>query len=279
MFFIITLFIVSCLSGMTHLIFYAYDSITDVVFKLDTQIGVYFSSAVSVMYDIGISLMILKFLKKGFEVYVLWSDGDPDMEPLQLLINFIKAIAVAIGFRPVYNIFVDVLKEAIAKCVSEYNISQSVYDFGSLGLINGIILIIVFIMFVILYAKSIMLGINMLVLNIGMPIACTGLLDNDKGVFKNYFMVYVKTFLTVLIQVVLSKIGLYIAISSAGVGSLFSSNFDILKVFLGLACTIVALGTPKLLSEFLVPSAPGGGIMNKMYPAMYVGNFIKRLTR
>ena len=39
-------------------------------------------SMVDVLFDImlgfGISLIILKFLKKGFECYVMWTDGDPD---------------------------------------------------------------------------------------------------------------------------------------------------------------------------------------------------------
>ena len=34
-----------------------------------------------------------KFLKKGFETYVLWSDGDADEEPIAILTNFFKAMA------------------------------------------------------------------------------------------------------------------------------------------------------------------------------------------
>ena len=40
-------------------------------------------SMVDVLFDIllgfGVSLIILKFLKKGFECYVMWTDGDPDL--------------------------------------------------------------------------------------------------------------------------------------------------------------------------------------------------------
>jgi hypothetical protein len=32
----------------------------------------------------------LKFLKKGFETYVLWTEGDADADPLLLLTNFLK---------------------------------------------------------------------------------------------------------------------------------------------------------------------------------------------
>lgn len=41
-----------------------------------------------IVFSFGVALMVLKFLKKGFEIYVLWTDGDPDEEPLFLLTNF-----------------------------------------------------------------------------------------------------------------------------------------------------------------------------------------------
>ena len=41
-----------------------------------------------IIFGFGISLIILKFLKKGFETYVMWTDGDADEEPLYLLTNF-----------------------------------------------------------------------------------------------------------------------------------------------------------------------------------------------
>ena len=52
----------------------------------------------NILFGFGVSLIVLKFLKKGFETYVLWSDGDADEEPLSLLTNFFKALAVAICF-------------------------------------------------------------------------------------------------------------------------------------------------------------------------------------
>ena len=59
-------------------------------------------SMVDVLFDIllgfGVSLIILKFLKKGFECYVMWTDGDPDTEPAGLVIRFMQAVAVAVCF-------------------------------------------------------------------------------------------------------------------------------------------------------------------------------------
>lgn len=64
-------------------------------------------SMVDVLFDIllgfGVSLIILKFLKKGFECYVMWTDGDPDTEPAGLVIRFMQAVAVAVCFPIVYG--------------------------------------------------------------------------------------------------------------------------------------------------------------------------------
>ena len=79
------------LSSMTPLVFEASDQLIPIVFEVDKTLGQYLSTASSTIYNIGISLMILKFLKKGFEIYVMGTDGDPDMDPLQLVTNFIKA--------------------------------------------------------------------------------------------------------------------------------------------------------------------------------------------
>ena len=264
---------------MTPLDFEASDQLIPIVFEVDKTLGQYLSTASSMIYNIGISLMILKFLKKGFEIYVMEADGDPDMDPLQLVTNFIKAMAVAIGFRPIYDIFVQILKETVNAITTSMNIYKEVTDFTGIGLINGVFFLIALVIFMILFCKAFGLGINMMILNIGMPLACTGLLDNDKGMFKNYFMTYVKTFLTVLIQVVLSKLGLYIIVTSAGIGNIVSGNFDLVKMFLGLACLTTALSTPKLLAEFLVPSGPGGGAMSKIYAVNMIKTAIKGVTK
>lgn len=53
-----------------------------------------FQSLFDIVFGFGVSLIVLKFLKKGFETYVLWSDGDADEEPIAILTNFFKAMAV-----------------------------------------------------------------------------------------------------------------------------------------------------------------------------------------
>lgn len=276
---LICILIAGILSSLVPLVFEAYDSIVSIVFQVDTMLGSYIQNITSTIYDVGISLIILKFLKKGFDIYILGSDGDPDMDPVLLVTNFVRAIAVAIGFKPIYDLFVNVLNEIITDITVSMNIYEEVADFSSIGITSGIACLIAFILFLVLYCKSFILGINMMIMNLGMPMACTGLLDNDKGMFKNYFLTYVKTFLTVLIQVVLSKLGLYVIVTSAGIGNIITGDFDMMNVFLGLACMFTALSSPKLLSEFLIPSSPGGNMMSKIYAVNMVRSVVKSFVK
>lgn len=62
-------------------------------------------------------------------------------------------------------------------------------------------------------------------------------------------------------------------------GNIVSGNFDLVKMFLGLACLTTALSTPKLLAEFLVPSGPGGGAMSKIYAVNTIKTAIKGVTK
>ena len=153
-------------------------------------------SMVDVLFDIllgfGVSLIILKFLKKGFECYVMWTDGDPDTEPAGLVIRFMQAVAVAVCFPIVYGWIaeitqglVDDLMAAIG-AATDYDWQAWVNGISSLGLTTAIFGLIFVVCYFILYFQFLMRGLEIMILRIGMPMACVGLLDNDKGVFKTY---------------------------------------------------------------------------------------------
>ena len=272
---IITGLIVAFLNMLLPELLVMADYIVDLAFKAEDVIGGYFADAFDVLYNVGISLIVLKFLKKGFEIYVLWTDGDADNEPFQLFINFVKAIAVAVAFRPIYDLFVRVLKNIIDETTKGVIINgdeQSLINaVSSLGLLPAVISLISFIMLVILCVRTMGLGVQLILLNIGMPVSCIGLLDNDKGVFQNYFMLYVKTFLTVLIQVVLTKIGMYITLSNQ------LDVFNLYNNLWGIVVMVTAFRAPHLLSEFLVPTPQGGGVGQRVYSATMMVNAVRRV--
>lgn len=126
-----------------------------------------FSEIYVVIFSFGVALIVLKFLKKGFDIYIIWDAGDPDSDPLGLVVNFLRALIVAIGMPVLYSWLVNATEDIINKVM---NISDmlanlttptdfiwNVVSSAGLGMvIFGLILII---MYVLLYFQFIMRGI------------------------------------------------------------------------------------------------------------------------
>ena len=96
--FILIILIGAILSGIVSLFFSSemlvglYDVVFNSGITMQTITGVeFFGLIMPISYGVGISLIILKFLKKAFDIYVLWTDGDPDADPFLLLTNFVRA--------------------------------------------------------------------------------------------------------------------------------------------------------------------------------------------
>jgi hypothetical protein len=226
---------------------------------MDTLIGTEgFSGIFDIFFAFGVSLIILKFLKKGFERYILWTEGDADTEPLILLTGFLKALAVAICFPTMYGWLAEVISDLSNQLIiiisgdmaTDFN--TIIIGITSAGIFTGIISLIFFICFFILYLQFLTRGLEILILRIGLPLACVGLMDNDNGVFRSYIQKFFQSTLAVLVQIILAKLGVALMLNT--------------HIFWGIAALLLALRTPKFLQEFLIVSGgQGGGMMNKVY--------------
>ena len=226
---------------------------------LDTLLG---TNGISGIFDIffalGVSLIVLKFLKKGFERYILWTEGDADADPLILLTGFFKALAVAISFPTMYSWLAEVISDLTSQLITtiagdmKTDFSLIVTGISTAGIFTGIISLIFFICFFMLYIQFLTRGLEILILRVGLPLACVGLMDNDNGVFRSYIQKFFQSTIAVVVQIVLAKLGVALMLNT--------------HVFWGLAALILALRTPKFIQEFLIISnSQSGGMMNKIY--------------
>lgn len=121
-----------------------------------------------------------------------------------------------------------------------------------------------------LYFQFLMRGLELMILRIGMPMACVGLLDNDKGVFKTYINKFFQSMLAVLIQICLCKLG---------VGMMLNIGIN-MNVFWGLACMVLAIKTPAFLRDFLVPTGGGAsGVINNVYHSVRLVGMVKGMAK
>jgi hypothetical protein len=225
-----------------------------------------FTSIFNIFLGFGISLIVLKFLKKGFDTYVLWTEGDVDSDPLLVLTNFAKSIAIAICFPTMYVWLVSIVEEmtnkVVAKIGSANSSFKSVVDaIENAGLFTAIVSLIFFIVFFVLYVKFLMTGLEILILRIGLPLACVGLMDTDKGVFRTYIQKFFQSTIGVMVQIILAKLGVAVMING--------------HVFWGIAALLLAIKTPKFLQEFVIVGSGGGNGTQAVYQTVRLGQMLK----
>lgn len=225
-----------------------------------------------VMFGFGVSLIVLKFIKKGFDTYVLWNGSDAEEEPYFLIINFVKALAVAISFPVIYGWIATIITDMTSQILTAISGAAPitwvawVAGISTAGIVTAIFGLIFIITYLMLYLQFLMRGLEMLILRVGMPIACIGLLDNDNGVFKSYLSTFFKSLLSVVVQIALAKLGVALMLN--------------MHVFWGVACMVLALRTPRFLAEFVMPaSGGGGGAVTNVYHSVRLVGMAKQLLK
>ena len=199
--------------------------------------------------------------------YVSWTDGDPDTTPLTLLGNFAKAMIVAISFPIMYGWMVSIVSDLTDQLLvavgigTEFSLSLVLGALVTGGLFPSILNLIFFILFLVIYVQFLGRGLELLILRLGMPIACIGLLDSDKGVFGAYIKKFFQAMLSVIVQLVLVKLAIGLMLN--------------VHMFWGIAALVAAYKTPKFLQEFIIAPSGGGGITNKIYHTTRVAQMVK----
>jgi hypothetical protein len=229
-----------------------------------------FQATFDLLYNFGISLIVLKFLKRGFDTYVCWQDGDPNSDPINLLVQFLKAIIIATGFKIMYGWMASIVQDFSNQLLTTLSgslddgFAQGVMAMASLNLFNAIISLVFFICFFFLYIKFLMTGMELLVMRLGLPIACVGLLENDKGVFAPYMKKFFQSMATIIVQIGLTKLSVGLMING--------------HIFWGIAGMFLAMKTPKFLQEFMITSGGGSG-MNTIYHTTRLIQMVKSAAK
>lgn len=213
-------------------------------------------NAVIVKYAIG--LLILKFAFKGFQIYILQSDGDPDHDPVTILTGFFEAVAISVTFlglyTPLVNIFKTFTKEILKAMGSKEEIdaisSQLIVSLVGAG-ITTLLLVLVFVIIVIfLYVKLIMNGAELMVLKFAIPLTSVGLMDSDGGSFKVAGKKFLQIGFASSLQIILLRFAM----------ALLFTKHPIWAIAFG----ALALRGPQLVQDYLFIRQGGGGMSSKV---------------
>lgn len=247
------------------------------IFKLEEFLtGFYVVSYESIYTGISVfalGLLVVIYLKKGFEIYVLGSDGDASINPIVHLTNFIKVVIIIVGFNSFFDVGVELIGMLTVKLFPidfALTFTMGVINNSPTNIIVGILFIIIMINVIKLFFQFIQRSIELFVLRIGAPLAAIGILNSDKGIWSIYFRKFIQEMLTVALQVFLLILSTTIVNNSQG-------NFFIMLVGLGVLKTAVKL--PQFLSDLIVIPAAAGTGMQKVHSALMISNSIKGLIK
>lgn len=253
------------------------DKLVEMVFYVAGYMGdttgiTLFTSLETLFYGFGLWVLILKFLKKGFETYVVGTEGDPDSDPLAFLFQFIKALILMLCFPFIYEMlarvtigFGAVIIDNIGDSGSSFLAEGSVIgiiDYFTDNVVAGIISVIGLIL---LYFQILMRGAEMYILRLGFYLACAGIVESDNGAFAPYMMMFLKCAVTTLVQVSLLQLSI----------TLLSSDV----MMMGWAFLFLAISAPKFLQQFMVPTGGGGSIMGKVASGVRIADVVTRLGK
>jgi len=254
---LLTDLIIGLIGGVDGAINSAFNNLMGICFNAEYQLTnilgnqvISFESIKVVIFSLALSLIILKFLKKGFDIYILWTEGEADTPPLTFIVYFIRAIVVLISATLLYDWLIIVAQDFGEKILQSLNVTETMditttlVSLANKGLFSGIMAIIALIMLFVLWVQFIIRGAEIFVLKLGFPLACVGLVNADGGVFTQYISKLFKSVLTVIIQIFCCKLGLLLVFSG--------------QLIYAIAMIILAIKTPRMLQDFMLGGGTGG---------------------
>lgn len=233
------------------------------------------NGAYKILYTLASGLIVLKFLFKGFEIYILWRNGDADSSPQDMVVGSIQAIVVTLLFPTLYEIMSDITIQVTRGLMKAFGTGQDgqrwlpgllLTDMGNLGTVELIFVLVFVILSMVMAVKLLGRGFELLVLRLGVPLASIGLVDSDGGAFKSYMQIFFKTMFTSIIQVVLLSLAFRVI-----------TGLTLVNLIAGIAIVSTAFSTPMLMQQILVPVGRGGGVTNKIYSGAMAVNAVRSL--
>lgn len=235
-----------------------------------SQLGINFTAVSNVISLFGMGFLILKFVKKIGDVYALQTDGDPNGDIFVLITSFCKAFVVSMCFGLIWGWICEILYDFYNRLISavgagvitgaeevtnQYNLLTTVtaeYFWNSIYLfLSGILML-----------TLIKDGIEFWLLRLGIPLAGCGMLDANGGVYNQYMRLFLKAILTIIIKAFLLNVGFAIVKNGDG--------YVAIRAIIGISTIILAFGTPKILSELLVPHNGGSRAAQYISTAFYM---------
>ena len=165
---ILTNLITSIIGSVDNSINEAFNGLMDLCFNAEYTLTHNFGIAVlsfdnlkTLITSFALCLIILKFLKKGFDIYILWTEGESDTPPLTFIMYFIRAIVVLLCSTILWDWVVEIIKSfgtSLLNAMSfstTFTLTTAIANFATGGIFSAIIGLVAIILYFVLYICSV----------------------------------------------------------------------------------------------------------------------------
>lgn len=222
----------------------------------------FYNNLYVVFMTLSLSLLILKTLMYGFNVYILWRNGSPDENPMEMITRYLFAIALILVFKDLYNIIINISVEILDKIntslvTPKFNFAEHMLSnmFPPTAMISTFFTIIFVIIFIIEYIKGIVTlaskGIELFILRLGSTIAIISATTPQASIFNQYISALLKQILSIFIMTISLNLTL----------SIIMNKPNLIGFIWATAALKFVNKASSLLSQFsTTPNQGGGGV-------------------
>lgn len=230
--------------------------------------GVDINPIIHAVFMVAYWLLLLKFVWKGFDIYMLGGTGDEDSDPMVLFINFIKALIISLLFGLIFEAFMNIAFDLFSRIkdqlVVQIDLPETIGELLQLymsKLVMLFMLLVYLIMALVLTVHFMKHTFELVILRIGISFAASGLLDSDQGVFKPYIKKFFQITWTVLLQAICFRLSI-----------MALANNNLLPSIMAMT---MAFATPQFLSEFIMTNQGGGKLQQAIYSISILRSFAR----
>lgn len=239
------------------------------------------ASAELVIKSIALVLVVIMILKEIFTTYVMETDGDPDADPMELLVRASWVLALIEGNSLIFDelqvISRKLTKDLVGTCSAktftvkmESLLANMVIEntAHTMTILTCAVLLVLMVVFVF---KAGIRGGELMLARLLWPIFAIDKLKANAERWNAFVTTYVVTFVSYSLQLFLIRLGINRVISAMTEGGVKAT---FLNYFAGIVLFFLAIKTPKWLEKFVYSSGLGqmagnaGRSLTYMIPTM-----------
>lgn len=236
-----------------------------------------FTSLFNLMYATMLVLLSLKVIYKGFNIYILYKDGDADTSPKEMLVSIVLAISAVALFPIIYDYISEFImwlitessklmfirteeKMSLIKIVSKFLLV------GNTGIIETIGLLVFLVYVLVFWFQVVRRSVEMFILRMFFPLSCIGLVDSDGGMFKASTKLIIQNMMTIVIQYLCFNLSLLLIVNH--------------HLLFAIGAVQAAINGPTLMQSLLANTGGSGANMGyKAQQAINISQTISHIVR